>query len=229
MMRHWPLILILLFGGIAVMSGYLARATPPQGLIADEAIHDFGQLTQGEFVSHAFKLRNTCGEPIQIKNVIKSCGCSEVRPSKSELASSEGMEVETEWKIGASRGNSHVSIIVIYSLPDGNVFQTSLVLTADVLPDIRYEPVQLQFDFQHTTQAIHFSPGQLASFVLSDVYCTHRAFRTRLLPTGTDLEVTLLPEFARDGLAQAYLVVQTTSIHEPWCRIPLEVQGSQQH
>lgn len=38
--------------------------------------HDFGTITEGEQVSHAFKFTNTGTDPLQITAVNVSCGCT---------------------------------------------------------------------------------------------------------------------------------------------------------
>ncbi|AWV97415.1 DUF1573 domain-containing protein [Arcticibacterium luteifluviistationis] len=42
----------------------------------ENPIHDFGAITEGDQVSHAFKFTNTGTDPLQITAVNVSCGCT---------------------------------------------------------------------------------------------------------------------------------------------------------
>jgi Protein of unknown function (DUF1573) len=42
----------------------------------EKVTHDFGDITQGDKVSHVFKFTNTGNEPLVITNVEVTCGCT---------------------------------------------------------------------------------------------------------------------------------------------------------
>ena len=69
MRRHFTLALV-----IAVAYGTLVLAAP---LIAvDEPIYEFGEVLEGQFVTHVFTLTNSGDEPLEISQVRVTCGCT---------------------------------------------------------------------------------------------------------------------------------------------------------
>jgi hypothetical protein len=98
-MPRWILlIVVVVFGAGAMACAFLAqREEPARGLIAVEPVHDFGELSQGDKVSCEFELVNRVEQPLTIRNVIKSCGCTKAECSRHELAPSEGMSIQAEW------------------------------------------------------------------------------------------------------------------------------------
>jgi len=68
---------------------------------------------------------------------------------------------------------------------------------------------------------VTFSPGRMKEFTLKRAYCTHRALEARLLPDGFHVEVLYHADALLEEVPTIYLMVETTSPHEPVCRIPL--------
>jgi hypothetical protein len=222
-MPRWLLLLVALASGVAGLGfAYLAtRAAPEQGLVAAEFTHDFGELSQGDKVDCEFRLTNRFDRPLTIRNVIKSCGCTNVELSGKALEPGEVLHLKAEWNVGGSRGPSGVALSVIAALPDDTLAITELHMVGTVAPDIVYEPEKMEFSPDMTTRQVVFSPGRMRDFTLNRVYCTHKAFEARLLPDGAHVEVTYRPEAFSEDVPKVYLMVDTTSPHEPACRIPL--------
>jgi len=204
---------------------YLAsRPEDEPGLTAIEAVHDFGELSQGDVVSCEFQLVNHFHEPLSIRDVIRSCGCSRAECSADRMAPGEKLKINTEWHVGTNRGPSGVILTVVAAFPDGRTTATELRMTGKIIPDIEYLPARLEFGPTATTKQVVFFPGRLSEFTLKRVSCTHRAFDAELLPDGVHVNVTYHPQAGQQEFPQeAYLVVETSSDHEPTCRIPLTV------
>lgn len=49
---------------------------PKTSIIFDETKHDFGTITEGEKVKHAFHFKNTGTNPLLISRAVASCGCT---------------------------------------------------------------------------------------------------------------------------------------------------------
>jgi hypothetical protein len=59
--------------------------------------HDFGDIVQGEKVSHKFMVTNTGGDLLVIANVRASCGCTAALPDKRELSPGESTNIKVEF------------------------------------------------------------------------------------------------------------------------------------
>src|SRR5579875_3266169 len=131
------------------------------------------------------------------------------------------MSIQAEWDVGARRGQSNTEMTVVAALADGSLTATNLWMTATVVPDIVYEPEELKFAPDSPPQMVTFSPGRMKEFTLKRAYCTHRALEARLLPDGSHVEVVYHSDALLEEVPTLYLMVETTSPHEPVCHIPL--------
>jgi hypothetical protein len=77
------LTLLILFSSIS-----LAQLLNPK-LVLQQNEYDFGDIVQGEVVSHVFVLSNSGGSLLTISSVRPSCGCTAAMPEKSELGPAE--------------------------------------------------------------------------------------------------------------------------------------------
>lgn len=63
-------------------------------VVFTEDFYDFGNIKQGEIVSHTFFFKNVGPGNLLIKDVIPSCGCTTSRYSKTPIVPGEKGEVE---------------------------------------------------------------------------------------------------------------------------------------
>ena len=70
---------------VALSSLSFAQLMGPK-LVAQQDEHDFGDIKQGEKVTHVFVLTNSGGDLLTISNVNASCGCTAALPEKNEFA-----------------------------------------------------------------------------------------------------------------------------------------------
>lgn len=57
-------------------SGEPAKPGSAPAMVFNEALHDFGTITQGEKVSYSFVFKNTGGSDLVISSAQGSCGCT---------------------------------------------------------------------------------------------------------------------------------------------------------
>jgi hypothetical protein len=73
-------------------------------LEVEQPTFDFGKVLQGETVRHTFSFSNAGDEPLQIKNVSSSCGCTAALVSAKTLAPGESGEVQANFDSTRFRG-----------------------------------------------------------------------------------------------------------------------------
>ena len=66
--------------------------------------YDFGDIKQGEKVSHVFILSNSGGDLLKIKRILPSCGCTAAMPEKDELAPGESTKLTVTFDSEGKRG-----------------------------------------------------------------------------------------------------------------------------
>ena len=73
---------------------------------------DFGQVKQGEVLSHTFTLKNDSLKTLNIKEVTTSCGCTSSVIKKKTLLSQEGTSIEVKFNTKGYSGPTKQYIYV---------------------------------------------------------------------------------------------------------------------
>jgi hypothetical protein len=96
----------------------------------DNPVHRFGKVSQGERVSHTFKLTNTGEEPLKIAYAKGSCGCTVPKWPQTPIPPGETAEIDVEFNsAGRKGGQSKVVTVIANTDPK----QTLLTIYAEVV------------------------------------------------------------------------------------------------
>lgn len=206
-----------------------AHSSPEPGLYFDRTTADFGQVETGTTVSTRFTVTNRYAEVIEIKKVAGGCSCQSASIDKNRLEPGECATICAEWKIGQVRHRIAESVWVTHTLPASSpqqVGELRLVLQAEAMPEIEYDPEELEFVAGRDTDiAIRLKPGtrdhfkiKRAGFAAPYVEASiselnrvvHVHFDSKLLPN--------LRETVKDTL-----IIETDSPIQPLLQIPVRV------
>jgi len=80
--------------------------------------YDFGNITQGDIVSHTFILSNNGGDLLKITDVRASCGCTAANPTKRELKPGESSNLEVTFNSKGRKGPQVKTVNVTTNDPD---------------------------------------------------------------------------------------------------------------
>ncbi len=211
----------------AGVSGYLSLPTRPQAFEARPSMVDLGQVEQKAELRAEFVLENGFREPVEVLEVTQSCGCTEATIGTKVVAPGEHTTVATTWKTGTSRGPTRVHAYLTYRVGEGRPRFLTLTVLGDVLPDIRCDPQELQFERGvPATQVLRLIPGRMKEFRVERVYCSHRAFTTAVAGEG-EIAVAFDPKKRTDGDGTAFLGIVTDSPREPVIYVALNVRTSE--
>ena len=83
-------------------------------LVLQQNSFDFGDIKQGETVSHTFILSNNGGDLLKITDVRASCGCTAAAPDKKELAPGESTNLVVSFN-SAGRMGKQSKTVRVYS------------------------------------------------------------------------------------------------------------------
>ena len=67
--------------------------------------YSFGDINQGDKVSHNFTITNSGGDLLKITDVRASCGCTAAKPEKNELKPGESTQIKVEFNSQGRKGN----------------------------------------------------------------------------------------------------------------------------
>ncbi len=121
-------------------------------LILQQNSYDFGDIKQGEKVSHTFVLSNGGGDLLKISDVKASCGCTAAAPEKKELAPGESTNLVVTFNSAGRMGKQSKTIRIYSNDPEnpelvlsftGNVVSASQV--SDGAPTIYFSETEHDF------------------------------------------------------------------------------------
>lgn len=80
--------------------------------------YNFGNIKQGDIVSHTFVISNSGGDLLKITDVRASCGCTAANPTKRELKPGESSNLEVTFNSKGRKGPQTKTVNVITNDPD---------------------------------------------------------------------------------------------------------------
>jgi hypothetical protein len=107
-------LLIIIF---AFSSLSFAQLMGPK-LVTQQDEHDFGDIKQGEKVTHVFVITNSGGDLLKITNVKASCGCTAALPENDELAPGESTNLNVTFNSAGRIGKQKKIIRIESNDPD---------------------------------------------------------------------------------------------------------------
>ena len=111
MIKH-IVILFSLFSAIT-----FAQLMQPK-LILQQSSFDFGDIKQGEKVSHTFVLSNGGGDLLTITDVKASCGCTAATPEDHELAPGQSTNLVVTFNSAGRMGKQSKTVRIYSNDPD---------------------------------------------------------------------------------------------------------------
>ena len=233
MRRGWLLLLSLAFLATACWSLAMAvRRVPADDLVAKQRFIELGNIRQGKSGYANYVLINDSHNKLLIDQVLPSCGCTVATLPADLLEPGESVECRVTYSAGSRRGRSSNFVQVLYRMGDEKRTRSlQLEFVAYVQPDFDVFPAGLRFEESRAeTKELRLNPINMKKLVITNVYCTHPAFRARVIPSdqGSDelvAEVTFDSSRWRgksgDSLPQ--MIVHTNSQNEPIYYSTLEV------
>lgn len=76
----------------------------------NETTHNFGEVIEGEVVSHSFEFTNSGDEPLVISDATASCGCTVPSYSEDPINPGEKGHIEVKFNSGGKKGHFKKSI-----------------------------------------------------------------------------------------------------------------------
>ena len=97
---------------------------PTTALNFSETTFDFGEVDEGEKVSHVYEFTNTGNEPLVISNAKGSCGCTVPKWPKTPIAPGETGEILVEFNSKGKPGKQTKRVTVTANTDPAQSFLT---------------------------------------------------------------------------------------------------------
>ncbi|OHX67261.1 DUF1573 domain-containing protein [Flammeovirga pacifica] len=94
--------------------------TSPKAKFAfEETEFDFGDITEGDVVTHIFKYKNEGEVPLTITNVQVTCGCTAPNWDRKPLAPGETSDLKVTFNSRGKKGKQIKKITILANVEDG--------------------------------------------------------------------------------------------------------------
>ena len=111
--------------------------------------HDFGNINQGDVVTHTFVISNNGGDLLKILDVKASCGCTAVNPEKKELKPGESTNLVVSFNSKGRKGPQTKIVTVTTNDPEKQ--NVSLTIKGNVVvSEVKDNKVGAKIFFQET-------------------------------------------------------------------------------
>lgn len=118
---------------------------PPEGspprIVFHEPVYDFGQVEQGEQVTHLFRFTNQGGRDLRIESVKTSCGCTAAVISANVIPPGQEGTISATFDTTRFAGEKAKSVSVYSNDPIQPV--TTLTLQGEITVEVVVDPPQL--------------------------------------------------------------------------------------
>jgi hypothetical protein len=107
----------------AQQGGAAPKKTGPQFKFKGGDVHDFGQVKKGPIVNYSFEFTNTGKEPLIIRDVNPSCGCTNAEWDKEPILPGKKGRIKVGLRTAEQKGNFMKEVYIqsnaINGAPDG--------------------------------------------------------------------------------------------------------------
>ena len=167
-------IIFFLFASIAC-----AQLFQPK-LVLQQTSYDFGDIKQGDKVSHTFVLTNGGGDVLKISDVKASCGCTAASPEKNELGPGESTNLVVTFNSAGRMGKQSKTVRIYSNDPENS--EMVLTITGNVVssgqvsgnaPTIYFTETQHDFgkvnEGEKVNYTFNFSNKGSATLIVKDI------------------------------------------------------------
>ncbi|MEN7549613.1 DUF1573 domain-containing protein [Rapidithrix thailandica] len=126
-MRKVIVCILLLMGSLVAV----AQAQSNAKIKFNEREFDFGDIYQGDVVTHVFKFENNGDAPLLLTNISTTCGCTAPEWPREPVLPGETGEITVKFN-SAHKSGIQNKIITVYS--NANTPQEKLKIRTNVLP-----------------------------------------------------------------------------------------------
>ncbi len=217
----WLVVVILGFYFIEGCSGGSNAQVPKSVLF------EFGNVVEGERVSHVFELQNLADVELTISEMTTSCGCTAAKPSSRTLAPHARIEFTVELDTRGKSGQTSAKVLVALSDNSTREFNLSGYVYNKVLPPLDFKSVT---NAESVVRSIDFNWPRQPDFAITEIMYDQNLFEvsTKEHPgeNTSTVSVSLVPGLPY-GFFNSVVELRTNSREQP--SYTLSVMGYVEH
>ena len=194
----------------------------------DKPVFDFGQVEQGEKVTHDFRFTNQGNRDLRVQSVKTSCGCTAAVIAADTIPPGTEGTIQATFDTKRFAGQKAKDIRVHTNDPLNPV--TTLTLRGEITTEVQVEPAQLYLGRLQRgspiTRTVTVLYDENKSFEITDITNANTAISVRAEDVqvagkkGKALQVSV-SKTARRGPLNDTITVTTTSTKKPTISIPV--------
>lgn len=86
-------------------------------IVVEKIVYNFGKIAEGKKINFDFKFDNTGKNPLIIRKLKSSCGCTALSPEKTEIPGGEGGKISVTFDSTGKNGSQYHNITLITNDP----------------------------------------------------------------------------------------------------------------
>ena len=194
----------------------------------DKPVFDFGQVEQGDKVTHAFRFTNQGNRDLRVQSVKTSCGCTAAVIAADTIPPGTEGSIQATFDTKRFAGQKAKNIRVHTNDPLNPV--TTLTLQGEITTEVQVQPAQVYLGrIQRgvpTTRTVNVLYDQNKTFEITHISNDHPAISVQAEDTrvkgkkGKALQVSV-SKTARRGPLNDTITITTTSPKRPSISIPV--------
>lgn len=100
-------------------------------IVFAEDTHDFGDIEQGDKVSHVFNFENSGTQPLILSNVLTTCGCTATDWPRDPIAPGDGGKIEVSFNSAGKMGKQNKVVTIVSNAVNA---QERVKIITNILP-----------------------------------------------------------------------------------------------
>ena len=154
-------------------------------IIFDEFVYDFGEVEEGQEVTHVYKFKNEGQAILKIDNVRTTCGCTAALITKDEIAPGKEGEIKVTFKTKRRKGDQSKRITVRSNDPDQPV--VTLTIKGKVKVEVEVKPNTIFFGQINKNMGLNRE--------ITIIPSTQKDFKVESIETSSNLITTVLENY----------------------------------
>jgi Protein of unknown function (DUF1573) len=190
--------------------------------------YNFGNVSQFEMLTASIGICNTSKHTVRIKQLVKSCGCTEATIDKMSLSPAETAKVTITWSTGTKEGDVKLPTMIHYAVENDTHAPdrwSTVNVYGNVQPNVKLSQKKLIFTPTCSMHMLTVQPRTETGVAITKIVSSAPSFEVSPIHGQSDsYRVRYLKNDFRSGDTE-YLSIQTNMAPVTWTVVQLVAIG----